>query len=63
MITNSEIRSKLGWEGWPEALEWFDPEEVEDPEVAIVLSEAMGLYLRLDELHMELIDILGDDDE
>jgi hypothetical protein len=61
MLTNQDVRAKIEWEGWPSAIEWLDPEEIEDPEVSRIMLEAMGAYMVLDSLFAELTDIIGSD--
>jgi hypothetical protein len=67
MLSPNEIRQKIEWEGWPDAIEWLDAEDVEDETLKGALQSASDAYLDLeaarDTLYARLDELLEEDSE
>jgi len=61
--TKQDILDKIEWEGWPDALEWIDPEDIEDSKIADLVERAIDCYMDLEALRKELEPLLDSDDE
>lgn len=62
MITKEDIRAKIDWEGWPDALEWLDPDEIEDDRVRQLVYDGLVHHSALQNIYDELEPLLGDDE-
>ena len=53
-FTHEEIDAKIEWEGRPSVIEWFRPDEIEDPILAGLRPRAWGVYLDPESLRDQL---------
>lgn len=49
------IRHKIDWEGWPDALEWFN-DDYGDSELNALIAKAQAHLYGLNQLHDDILD-------
>lgn len=56
MTDPQNLLNKLDWEGWPEGITWFQPDDFEDKALSKLVERALDLYQDLETVHKELKD-------